>query len=99
MIKNNHEYKYQLFVEMWEDDYTVAEIAKRLHLREFTVAGKNFVGRYYEEHPHVKPGRINVDRMMALVHEIENRYGKLTDEIPEDDRQLMKLRKVVHANN
>ncbi|MCT0484896.1 hypothetical protein EFL19_02465 [Weissella paramesenteroides] len=40
MIKNNHEYKYQLFVEMWEDDYTVAEIAKRLHLREFTVAGK-----------------------------------------------------------
>lgn len=99
MIKNNHEYKYQLFVEMWEDDYTVPEIAKRLRLREFTVAGKNFMGRYYEEHPHVKPGRINVDRMMASVHELENRYSKLTDEIPEDDRQLMKLRKVVHANN
>ena len=48
MIKSNHEYKYQLFVEMWEDDYTVAEIAKKLHLREFTVAGKNFKGRYYE---------------------------------------------------
>lgn len=99
MIKSNHEYKYQLFVEMWEDDYTVAEIAKRLRLREFTVAGKNFKGRYYREYPNVKPGRINVDRMMALVHEIESRYGKLTDEIPEDDRQLMKLRKVVHANN
>ena len=98
MIKNNHEYKYQLFVEMWEDDYTVAEIAKKLRLREFMIAGKNFVGRYYEEHPNVKPGKINVDRMMALVHELENRYGNLTDEIPEDDRQLMKLRKVVHAN-
>lgn len=99
MIKNNHEYKYQLFVEMWEDDYTVAEIAKKLHLREFTIAGDRYKGRYYREYPHVKPGRINVDRMMALVHDLESRYGNLANEIPEDDRQLMKLRKVVHANN
>lgn len=95
--KNDYEHKYQLFVEMWEDDYEVAEIAKKLQLREFTVAGDRYKGQYYREHPHVKPGRINVDRMMELVHDLESRYGKLSDLIPEDDSQLMKLRKVVHA--
>lgn len=28
--KNDYEHKYQLFVEMWEDDYEVAEIAKKV---------------------------------------------------------------------
>lgn len=95
--KNDYEHRYQEFVELWENDFEVAVIAKKMKLKEFTIAGNRYYGRYYREHTRVKPGKINVKRMMTLIHELERRYGKLSDLILEDDSQLIKLRRVVHA--
>lgn len=95
--KNDYEHRYQEFVELWEDDFEVAEIAKKMKLKEFTIAGNRYCGRYYRDNTRVKPCKINVERMMTLIHDLERKYGKLSDLIPEDDSQLMKLRKVVHA--
>ena len=107
----DYEEKYAKFKVLYQQGKSMDYISLAIDVHKRWLGGPYFKKRLAREIGKDKMFE-NVDRVehhnrnkdtinciMELVHGLESRYGNLANEIPEDDRQLMELREVVHTNH
>lgn len=107
-LKGAYEKNYTLFCGMMQRGWSMEKIIKNLDMVESTVKSYKYLGRYKNDMYLANKTKIDTKRMMDLIHQLERKYhvGDYVDgreikfgdrDIPEDDTQLIELRRVVGA--